>query len=143
MKKIFHFALMAAMLLPSALLLNACGGDDKDDPDSGDVDARLEKVIPSDIRRQMEKYMTIYDGVNPPNVEGIYLMSPQKLVYDSTNNFDTDHKFADLIMNLFNQNSKNNTIDYKERQGSNLSASGNGAFISGEGNNFSIYFNTF
>lgn len=142
MKKIFHFALMAAMLLPSALLLNACGGDDKDDPDSGDVDARLEKVIPSDIRRQMEKYMTIYDGVNPPNVEGIYLMSPQKLVYDSTNNFDTDHKFADLIMNLFNQNSKNNTIDYKERQGSNLSASGNGAFISGEGNNFSIYFNT-
>ncbi|MBQ9215623.1 MAG: hypothetical protein IJ159_02575 [Prevotella sp.] len=142
MKKFFQFALMAAMMLPSALVLNACGDDDDDNGDSGTIDTRLEKVIPNEYRKQMEKYMTIYDGVNPPNVEGIYVMSKGVNVYDSEGYYDPGDEVTDTYMNLSNQNMTNNTIDYKERQGSDTSQTGNGAFISGEGNNFSIYFNT-
>ena len=143
MKKFFQFALMAAMMLPSALVLNACGDDDEDKPDSGEVDTRLEKVVPNEYRKQMEKYITIYDGVNPPNVEGVYLASPSTLVYDSSGGYEPGKTFSNYYYKFSNQNSANNTVDYNRR---NLSAndteSSTGAFISGNGKNFTIFFNT-
>ena len=36
----------------------------------GEEDERIAQVIPDDIRQKMEPYIPIYDGVNPPNVEG-------------------------------------------------------------------------
>lgn len=141
MKKFIQFALMATMMLPSAVVLNACGDDDEEKPDSGEVDTRIEKVVPNEYRKQMEKYMTIYDGVNPPNVEGTFVMSKCVLVYTSEGSWDPGHEFVDTYMMFSNQNSKNNTIDYKEKSGVQT-ATGNGAYISGNGNNFTIYFNT-
>lgn len=141
MKKFFEYAMMAMMMMGSAVILNACGDDDKDAPDSGEIDTRIDNVVPKDIRKNVEKYMAIYDGVNPPNVEGTYLMSKAVLVYDSENYYEAGHDFRDMYFKFANQNSKNNTIDYDEKQG-NGTQSGKGAFISGSGKNFSIYMNT-
>ena len=102
---------------------------------------RIDQVIPPDIRETMEPYINIYDGDNPPKVEGVYLMSPLKLVYDS-NGYGGDD-WADVYLRFYNQDMVNNTIDYEEKSETNaLESTGTGAFISGEGDKFSIFFNT-
>ena len=125
-----------------AIGMAACGDDKDDDSDNGNKDTRIDQVIPSDIRKQVAKYIPIYDGKTPPNVEGVYVMSPPMIVFDSTDNYDVgDSNFADLFLNFRNQNMSNNTIDFKEKQSTSVDTA-SGAFISGEGNNFSVYFNT-
>ena len=102
---------------------------------------RIDRVIPRDIRNTMEPYINIYDGDNPPKVEGVYLMSPLQLVYDS-GGYENDD-WADVYLHLYNQDVVNNTIDYEEQSETKTQEStGKGAFISGEGDKFSIFFNT-
>ena len=143
MMKNILFAMMAVvMMLGSIVVLSACSKDSKDDePEKKEVDGRIDKVIPPDIRKEMEKYITIYDGVNPPNVVGKYVISPVKIVFDSTNEYTNEHDFSDVFLKFMNQNTTNNTIDYKEEE-DEATQTCNGAYISGEGNNFTIFFNT-
>lgn len=134
-----------AMLLFIAFGMTACSSSDKDDdkPDTKEVDTRLESVVPNEYRVQLEKYMAIYDGVNPPNVEGVYLASPSTLVYSSDGAFEVGHKFVDYYFKFSNQNTKRNTVDYERKGKSGTdSETSTGAFISGDGNNFTIFFNT-
>lgn len=102
---------------------------------------RINRVIPEEIIDQMDDYIPIYEGNNPPNVEGQYLLSPSELVYDSTHGFNIGYIFDDLYFQFLNQDMDNNTLDYVEEQG-NSSQVGTGAFISGEGDRFSVFFNT-
>jgi len=102
---------------------------------------RIEQVIPPDIRDRMDDYITIYDGANPPNIEGDYLISPALLSYDSDNDFNVGYQFTDVYIRFLNQDMIHNTLDYQEKSG-NSTSSGIGCFISGEGNNFSVFFNT-
>lgn len=95
----------------------------------------------------MEPYITIYDGNNPPNIEGIYVIDPMEVVYDMTGNYQPGEKqFAMVYFEISNQNTTTNTLDYREQEVINgvvgSESKGEGAFISGEGNNFSVYFNT-
>ena len=107
----------------------------------------IDQVIPDDIRKTMEPYITIYDGNNPPNIEGIYVIDPMEIVYDMTGDYEPgDKQFAIIYFETSNQNSTTNTLDYREQEVINgvvgSESKGEGAFISGEGNNFSVYFNT-
>lgn len=127
-----------------AIGMAACG-DDKDDDDdngNGNKDPRIANVIPDDMRQRVSQYIPIYDGINPPNVEGIYIMDPAVTVYDSQANYDVGHEIVPVHLKFFNQNSSNNTLDYHEKEGDISTAEGKGAFISGDGSNFTIYFNT-
>ena len=54
------------------------GGGGGDIPE--EVDPRIDNVVPDDIRDKMEDYMPIYNGTTPPTIDGIYLVSPVKLV---------------------------------------------------------------
>lgn len=142
MKKTYRYYGMMLVAIFMAIGMAACGDDKDDDSDNGNKDTRIDQVIPSDIRKQVAKYIPIYDGKTPPNVEGVYVMSPPMIVFDSTDNYDVgDSNFADLFLNFRNQNMSNNTIDFKEKQSTSVDTA-SGAFISGEGNNFSVYFNT-
>jgi hypothetical protein len=141
MKKSFIYA--SLVLAMAITLFTACGSDgDGDDKGSGTKDARISQVIPAKYRTLLEKYIPIYDGVNPPNVEGIYLKSPNILVFDSENDYEAGRKFVDMYYQLSGQNMTNNTINDKEvAADGNTDASGSGAFISGSDNNFTIFFN--
>ena len=101
---------------------------------------RIDHVIPPEYKDRMDPYITIYEGANPPNIEGIYLLSPNELTYDATNQFEIGHVFSDMYFRFYNQDMVNNTLDYQEKQKSS-GGSGTGCFISGEGNNFTVYFN--
>ena len=102
---------------------------------------RINQVIPEDILDQMDDYIPIYEGGNPPNVEGQYLISPVAITYDGTNQYEIGDVFTDIYCQFLNQDMAHNTLDYNEKTGSSTST-GTGAFISGEGNRFSVFFNT-
>ncbi len=110
----------------------------------GQEDERIESVIPDEIRQKMEPYIPIYDGVNPPNVEGCYLLDPMVAVYMEDYDGDlSELQWMGEYINLTNQNKNYNTIDMEELTADGESYSiGQGAIIVGEGNNFSILFNT-
>lgn len=113
----------------------------------GTEDERIEEVVPDDIRQKMEPYIPIYDGTNPPNVEGCYLIEPFETVYcedyeNGTGGFAPGTLVVSYYINLTGQ-SKENTIDMEE-VGTDFEgySIGEGAFISGDGKNFTIFFNT-
>lgn len=107
----------------------------------GYTEKRIDQVIPEDIRDLMEPHIHIYEGNNPPNVEGQFLISPLTMTHDSKGSWEVGEVFYDSYIRLYNQNRKANTIDFYKEQGGGKET-GEGAFISGEGNNFSIYFKT-
>ena len=108
----------------------------------GEEDERLDDVLPEEIRKEIEEYVPIYNGVNPPNIEGTYLASPIAAVYCGDGRYDPGDRTAyPLTFYFYNQNMVNNTLDYQSKEGSVASFSGNGVFISGSGNNFTIFFN--
>lgn len=109
---------------------------------------RIEQVVPDEIRDKMGPYITIYEGNNPPSIEGVFVMDPPEVVYDTTNSYSAGEQgFIPVYMKFSNQNTTQNTLDYEERgvdsDGKITSeSSGPGAFISGDGNNFSVFFST-
>lgn len=117
------------------------------DPKEFTTPARISQVIPEDIRKKMEPYIPIYDGASPPNIEGVYLMDSPRIVFDATGTIDSDYDgFAPMYFKISNQDMTNNTLDFQERQIANgkviSEGEGYGAFISGEGSKFSVFFNT-
>lgn len=106
-------------------------------------DMRMDNVVPPEILEEIEDYMPIYQGVNPPNVEGAYLIEPQVLVYSSDHNFEPGHVFTSNVLRFFDQNTNNNTLSVADRSlnGSSYSQ-GSGAYICGTGDNFTAFFNT-
>ena len=101
----------------------------------------IESVIPEEYLEILEPYIPIYPGVNPPNVEGTYLISPCILVTDNVG-FEPGYKFADEYIQFYGQTSDNRINSRSTQLLGDLSV-GEGLFISGEGNNFSIYFNEY
>lgn len=107
-------------------------------------DTRLETVVPNDLRKKMEKYMPIYDGKQPPKVEGVFKINPFECVFceDYPNGgFAPGYKYGTDIIKFTNFDNSNNTLDYEHYfQGKTEFGIGPGAYISGNGNLFTIYF---
>lgn len=107
----------------------------------GTIDERIPSVIPDDIRPEIEKYIPIYDGVNPPNIEGAYYLNPQILI-GSTRPYDGyGDLFSSEYQKYFDQDMIANTINMIRVQGGGSEWSKNTeSKISGFDNHFTIYF---
>lgn len=108
------------------------------------VNVAPRKVVPPSVGDVLKPWMPIYDGVNPPNVEGTYYMDPAVAVYcedQGRGGYDPGERVVSTYIQFMNQTGYN-TLEYREIQGSIASASGTGLFISGEGDNFTIYFDS-
>lgn len=109
-------------------------------------DDRFDTVVPHELQLKVEKYMPLYTGVNPPNVEGCYLIEPQVAVYHEdygNGGYEPGHVFLPVSIRFSNQDTMHNTLDYAQSEGGQGSnAVGTGAYISGNGNNFTAYFLT-
>ncbi len=101
----------------------------------------IESVIPEEYIDLIDDYITIYEGTTPPNIEGTYLISPSTLFYDS-GGWESGHIFADAYRKFYNQ-TEDNTISSVETQLLGDMEVSEGLFISGEDNNFTIYFNSY
>ena len=110
-------------------------------PVQGEIDERITSVIPDDIRPDIDPYIPIYDGKNPPNIEGTYYLSPQMLIGSSISSDQIGKVYASERQKYSNQDMTKKTIDMVRVSDTGTEWSkGSGAYISGSGNNFTIYF---
>ena len=109
-----------------------------------EFDERISQEIPQEYLSKMSAYMPIYSGNTPPNIEGVYNMSPCVMVYDSNGSFEPGHKFNSVVTELTNQNMSQNTLTYRDEEiksDGTVSSSSNKAEakIVGNGDNFTMF----
>lgn len=95
--------------------------------------------IPDEILDEIEANgQPIYDGYDPPKLEGTFFVSD--LVKVESNFVDTanPYGFADETITFSDYNEDKLTLKIDYKQGGSI-GEGLGSFISGKGNNFTIY----
>ncbi len=86
--------------------------------------------------------MEINDGLNPPNIEGLYDVDDLLLVYDSKVPpfyFDPGYIMKNYIYNFYDQEGDKIKVKYVVKDNPNVYGGGDGAFITGSGQYFTIY----
>ena len=107
----------------------------------GDGVKPIDTVVPPELREKIDPYIPIHDGINPPDVQGIYYISPYTAVYcEDPGGYSPGTVISPMTIRFLNQDFIHNKIDFQRYQGSS-SSSGSGAFISGENEYFSAFFN--
>ena len=91
-----------------------------------------------DVPDGMLDHISVYEGTDPPNVEGRYLASPMTLQFASDQYWNDD--FFDLYL-AFTEVKGRLRTSYKETQ-SNTSGDAPEARIIGRGDHFTVYFTT-
>lgn len=137
--------LLAAVLLSAPLLPSCLSDGDDTIVLEGKNPTGIYRAIPKETVDKLKYYMPINEGNNPPNIEGCYEINPCLAVYcedEGNGGFEPGHKFAPTKIRFYNQDSKTGTIDYEEKQGKSVKI-GKGAFVSGSGDDFSVYFDTY
>lgn len=96
-------------------------------------------VIPSSILKKFVKYMDFYKGDNPPVIEGEYVSSPHKLVYDSHSGKDESDniQFGDYCF-AFNRDS-DSTLTFCAIE-SEQTINGRELTVMGHDDYFTMYF---
>lgn len=104
------------------------------------VDEKIENVIPQKyIDTIVNLGMVVYEGKNPPNVNGIYLMND--LTLKNANTGETPGKtFLEEKIKLSNQNNSTFNIDAITNSNGTIGTSEK-TIVTGEGNNFTIWGN--
>jgi hypothetical protein len=123
------------LLLPLAILFGACCKDHSDIIPG-------QNFIPNDILKAIEDNgQIIYNGYNPPALEGKYRMSPSILVKSNFEDpYFPGHQFVDGILEFSGFNPDDLTLKIRITEGAGaIEGEGFGSFISGEGNNFTVF----
>jgi len=107
-------------------------------------DERITQQIPQEYLEKMSAYMPIYSGSTPPNIEGAYKLSVQTLVYDAGGTYQPGKTFADYYLELSNQNTTRNTIDFESKEinnsGNTISHTNKAEMVMlGQGDNFTVF----
>jgi hypothetical protein len=101
----------------------------------------IESVIPQEYINIIKDYIPIHEGTTPPNIEGTYFISPNVLLTDNVG-YEPGKKFANEYVMFYDQ-TYNNTISMQSTQLLGDLSVGSGLFISGSGENFTVYFNEY
>lgn len=127
-----------------AIFQFSCNSDDEDLSVGFSEDIR--NFVPdSTIQQLRDMGMLLHEGKIPPNIEGVYLVSPLIMVNSSVpNDYDIGTAFADKKLRFRNQDIVNLTItaDMQQLRTSGkivLRSYGKGSFLSGKDNSFTIF----
>jgi len=102
-----------------------------------------EEAIPLSLQQELEVYMPIHEGSNPPVIDGTYLISTMKAVYASDNYFKPGDLAYDYKIRFTNPNTKDNTLSYSEMDMvEDVYGSSDEVTIIGSGSDFTAYFVT-
>ena len=91
-------------------------------------------LVDADLLAEIAGLMPVYDGANPPVVDGEYLVSPVELLHASDG---YSNNFYDMTFSFDNQNGRG-LLRYGETQGT-ATGSGSEAHIIGSGDGFTIF----
>ncbi len=102
---------------------------------------KIEEIIPETYLEVLgDLEFPIYDGENPPIINGTYDISPLILkATNKTSDFPIGHRFADAVLRFYNQNNETFEIQVKEKYDTQETSSIQTAITSGDGSNFTVY----
>ena len=107
------------------------------------IPAEAKAIIPEEfIGKMAAKGMTINEGTNPPNIEGIFATGILKMIYTSLNydTFPIGKEIESYRFKFYEQRGTKIKTDYiNEDILANDQATGRGTIISGNGNKFTAY----
>lgn len=125
-----------ALIMKEGKVVNISGSIN---PWEADTDERIAATVPQYILDKLPPYITVYNGATPPNIEGEYFVEPNECVYAEDNGFPVGSKAIPTYFKFLNQNMSDNTLDF-QNQWEGGYESGEGSFISGSGNDFTVCF---
>ena len=101
-----------------------------------------EEYISLSTQEALEEYMPIYEGSDPPVIEGTYLISTMEAVYASDGGFYEGELSYDMKIRFTNQNTEENMLSYYEEcvDYEDDYASSDEVNIIGSGDDFTTYF---
>lgn len=135
-KKLPLFCLALLALLAFSCQKEPSSTKDKEDSEDEIIgDMLSDKQL--DILKDMN--MPIYEGDNPPNITGYYHTDDLDCIED-TDGYASYYQDLDYYWNFHDKDGQNIDLDYFNN-GSD-EATGKGAYIFGEGNNFTVYMET-
>lgn len=132
-----RLGLFLSLFLLSILTFSSCLKDGKDTVVLPVPTGKIPyDVIEHEIQDSLRANgFEINEGIEPPNVEGCYLISPMNLHYASD---DYHNDFYDLTFRFFGQHIRGR-LNYQEKQNDEAFGQSIMANAIGEGNKFSVY----
>lgn len=133
----------AAFIFLGLLTMQSCKKSDSGNNNTSDAfPAVIANIAPASMVDSLRNTgAAIYGGSTPAIVNGIYFMQPDSCVYDNSPGNFTGTLFSDYKFRFSNQNNTSFTIGVEQKAipTGNLSTTPAQTFISGQGNNFSIF----
>lgn len=133
--------LFTAVILTS-ILVSSCKKDDNNSPGPDQFPAPIANIAPQSMIDSLRaRGSHIYSGTTPPIVNGIYLMSPDSCTYDNSPSNSAGNIYSDYKFRFSNQDNSAFTITLEQKTypGGLVSTAPASTYISGSGNNFSIF----
>jgi hypothetical protein len=120
----------------------SCSKSDKNEPKRFDIPSEAKAIISEDfIAKMAANGMTINEGTNPPNIEGIFATGVLKMIYTSLEkDFPIGEEIESYRFKFYDQVGTRVKTDYVNEAFINEEqATGRGTIISGNGNKFTAY----
>ncbi len=125
------------LLLISVLVFGCSSDDDSTDEFDGSLESIEDFFTPELVDALNDLGFEINTGNTPPNIEGSFLMSPFELQASNIPSDQIGIVISDYLASFVNQNSNALTIDFMGQGGSQTDV-GNGSFVAGNGNQFTV-----
>ena len=144
MKRIIYvFCVAVSALFVMVSCSKSDSGEDQVKKSNFNIPAEAKAIIPEELIGKMAANgMTINEGTNPPNIEGIFATGMFKLTYKSSkeDNYPIGKEIEGYRYKFYEQKGTKVKADYvHEDLVSDDNATGKGAIISGSGNKFTAY----
>jgi len=129
----------------SCAVLGACKKSSKDKPNplGSTYPVALNAIITPTILAALQSHgATVHDGLTPPVINGIYLLSPNYCVFDNSGDNAAGTVFNPYKLRFANQNNGTHTIsfDYKSvLDATDYGADNSATYITGTGNAFTVF----
>jgi hypothetical protein len=136
-----QFSRLILILILSAALVSCNNDDDDKAPADNGLSKEINDLVPAEVLQELKNLgMPIHKGLNPPDLQLKFYCSPLVLKETNVNNdvYRPGYVFADYYGNFYEQNNDKLTIKMDYENGPET-GTGLGSFISGEGNNFSVF----
>ena len=130
--KTFKYLLMLCFLVP----FFSC----TDENEGPVLPHTYDEVVPGNVQTAIESHMPIYNGITPPDVSGTYVLNPLAIILSTDSRKDPPSEYADLYLNFWNESLSSRTLNCAVHEWTE-SMFVNTAYISGSGNNFTVYYN--
>ena len=144
MKRIIYvFCVAVSALFVMVSCSKSDSGEDQVKKSNFNIPAEAKAIIPEELIGKMAANgMTINEGTNPPNIEGIFATGILELIYKSSeeDGYPIGKEIEGYRYKFYEQKGTKVKADYvHEDLVSDDNATGKGAIISGSGNKFTAY----